>query len=187
MPACRAAGPDPSRRVSLESMFIGHSVSAHEEAGNAVASLHHLTQESTQGRVGQEPLTRQRPGADRVLLLLPCAKLGRPRPPQGARRKPNGLPEVNTQPIRPTQGSLCTSSQHCPHQSLFQHLDWKGPQFSEDNSSWHLSYFESQDGLWVTCFPGSWCHYLRLHRVRLPLEVTLRGTCGFFKCELMSE
>ena len=61
-------------------------------------------QESTQGRVGQEPLTRQRPGADRVLLLLPCAKLGRPRPPQGARRKPNGLPEVNTQPIR-GQGS----------------------------------------------------------------------------------
>ena len=96
----------------------------------------------------------------------------------------------NTDPVvlsTPTQGSLCTSSQHCPHQSLFQHLDWKGPQFSEDNSSWHLSYFESQDGLWVTCFPGSWCHYLRLHRVRLPLEVTLRGTCGFFKCELMSE
>lgn len=60
-------------------------------------------------------------------------------------------------------------------------------QFSEDNSSWHLSYFESQDGLWVTCFPGSWCHYLRLHRVRLPLEVTLRGTCGFFKCERMSK
>lgn len=49
---------------------------------------------------GQEPLTRQRPGADRVLLLLPCEQLRRPRPPQGARRKPNGLPEVNTQPIR---------------------------------------------------------------------------------------
>lgn len=87
----------------------------------------------------------------------------------------------------PVQGSLCTSSPHCPHWSLFQHWDWKGPQFSEDNSSWHLSYFESQDGLWVTCFPGSWCRYLRLHRVRLPSEVTLRGTCGFFKCELLSE